>query len=58
MNLVPIATKCNGPLEAVRGSIDDDRYDMMWRNVALLAGPRGPNWSSQISCDVVRVAST
>ncbi len=25
---VPIATKCNGPLEAARVSIDDDRYDV------------------------------
>ncbi len=26
MNSVPIVTRCNGPLEVVRESIDDDRY--------------------------------
>ena len=26
MSFVPIATKCNGPLEAAHVSIDDDRY--------------------------------
>ncbi len=42
MSFVPIAIKCNGPLEAVHVSIDfdDDRYHTMWLNVALLAGSR------------------
>ncbi len=38
MSFVPIATTCNGPLEAAHVSIDDDRYHTMWLNVALLAG--------------------
>ncbi len=29
MHLYTIATKCNGPLEAARVYIDDDRYDMV-----------------------------
>ncbi len=54
MSFVPIATKCNGPLEAAHVSIDDDRYDVADLNVALPpAGPRGPSSSSQISYDVV-----
>ncbi len=40
MIFVLIATKCNGPLEAAHVSIDDDRYHVMWLNVALLAGPK------------------
>ncbi len=28
MSFVPIATKCNGPLEAAHVSIDDDTYDV------------------------------
>ncbi len=28
MSFVPIATKCNWPLEATHVSIDDDRYDV------------------------------
>ena len=38
MSFVPIATNCNGPLEAAHVSIDDVRYHTMWLNVALLAG--------------------
>ena len=49
MSFVPIATKCNEPLEAAHVSIDDDRYHMMWLNVALMGVL---NWTSQISYDV------
>ncbi len=28
MSFVPIAIKCNGPLEAAHVSTDDDRYDV------------------------------
>ena len=49
MSIVPIATKCNGPLEAAHVSIDDDRYHTMWLNVALLAGQKGLNLTSQIN---------
>ncbi len=50
MSFAPIATKCNGPLEAARVSIDDDRYHAY--DVAE-CGAAGPNWTSQISYDVV-----
>ncbi len=43
MSFVPIATKCNGPVEAAYVSIDDDRYD-----VAECGAAQGPNWTSHI----------
>ena len=55
MSFVPIATKCNEPLEAAHVSIDDDRYHTMWLNVALLGVL---NWTSQISYNVVEVFFT
>ncbi len=47
MSFMPIAKKCNGTLKAAHVSIDDDRYDVAECGVA------GPNWTSQISYDVV-----
>ncbi len=52
MSFVPIAIMYFDPLEAVHVCIDDDRYHAMWLNVAECDAV-GPNWTSQISYDVV-----
>ncbi len=47
MSFVPIAPKCNEPLEAAHVSVDDVRYDMAECGAA---GPpvKSSNWSFQL----------
>ena len=42
--------KYNGPLEAAHAHTNETTIDTTWLNVMLLAGP---NWTSQISYNVV-----